>query len=118
MTAVLSEELKGKLLAGHSAEAFRFAPEDVAAAVRFLASEEAGYITGTSAERQRRNVHVIKRCIKRCAPSEYRAPCSKAARPGRSGPASRSFFCDSAHKSTIAWLAYGASGSERHCPVR
>ena len=33
-------------------------PEDVAAAVKFLASEEAGYITGAVLERQRRNVYV------------------------------------------------------------
>ena len=32
--------------------------EDVAAAVRFLASEEAGYITGHVLRRQRRNVYV------------------------------------------------------------
>jgi 3-oxoacyl-[acyl-carrier protein] reductase len=45
MTAVLPEELKEKLLATIPLKRFG-APEDVAAAVRFLCSEEAGYITG------------------------------------------------------------------------
>ena len=45
MTAVLSEEVKNNLLAHIPLKRFGKA-EDVAAAVRFLASEEAGYITG------------------------------------------------------------------------
>ena len=45
MTAVLSEELKDNMLAHIPLKRFG-KPEDVAAAVRFLASEEAGYITG------------------------------------------------------------------------
>jgi 3-oxoacyl-[acyl-carrier protein] reductase len=45
MTAVLSEELKSKMLAQIPLRRLG-KPEDVAAAVRFLASEEAGYITG------------------------------------------------------------------------
>jgi 3-oxoacyl-[acyl-carrier protein] reductase len=45
MTAVLSAELKEKLLATIPLKRFG-APEDIAAAVRFLCSEEAGYITG------------------------------------------------------------------------
>ena len=45
MTAVLSEEVKNTLLAHIPLRRFG-KPEDVAAAVRFLASEEAGYITG------------------------------------------------------------------------
>src|SRR5579871_4189924 len=45
MTAVLSEELKGKMLEHIPLKRFGRA-EDIAAAVRFLASEEAGYITG------------------------------------------------------------------------
>jgi 3-oxoacyl-[acyl-carrier protein] reductase len=45
MTAVLSEDLKGKLLERIPLRRLGKA-EDVAAAVRFLASEEAGYITG------------------------------------------------------------------------
>ena len=45
MTAVLSAEVKEKILAGIPLKRFG-APEDVAAAVRFLCSEEAGYITG------------------------------------------------------------------------
>jgi len=45
MTAVLSAELKGKVLAAIPLGRLG-KPEDVAAAVRFLASEEAGYITG------------------------------------------------------------------------
>jgi 3-oxoacyl-[acyl-carrier protein] reductase len=45
MTAVLSDELRAKLL--EQVPLRRLGrPEDVAAAVRFLASEEAGYITG------------------------------------------------------------------------
>ncbi len=46
MTAVLKEEVRQKMLA--SIPLGRFGkPEDVAAAVRFLASEEAAYITGS-----------------------------------------------------------------------
>jgi 3-oxoacyl-[acyl-carrier protein] reductase len=45
MTAVLSDELKQNLL-GHIPLKRFGKPEDVAAAVKFLASEEAGYITG------------------------------------------------------------------------
>ncbi len=45
MTAALSEELKQNMLAHIPLKRFG-KPEDVAAAVKFLASEEAGYITG------------------------------------------------------------------------
>jgi 3-oxoacyl-[acyl-carrier protein] reductase len=45
MTASLSEELKANMLAHIPLRRFG-KPEDVAAAVKFLASEEAGYITG------------------------------------------------------------------------
>ena len=45
MTAALSEELKQNML-GHIPLKRFGKPEDVAAAVKFLASEEAGYITG------------------------------------------------------------------------
>jgi 3-oxoacyl-[acyl-carrier protein] reductase len=45
MTAGLSEELKQNMLAHIPLKRFG-RPEDVAAAVKFLASEEAGYITG------------------------------------------------------------------------
>ncbi len=45
MTAVLSEELKTAML-GQIPLKRLGKPEDIAAAVRFLASEEAGYITG------------------------------------------------------------------------
>jgi 3-oxoacyl-[acyl-carrier protein] reductase len=45
MTSVLSQELKDNMLAHIPLRRFG-KPEDVAAAVRFLASEEAGYITG------------------------------------------------------------------------
>ena len=45
MTAALSHELKGAMLAQVPLKRLG-RPEDVAAAVRFLASEEAGYITG------------------------------------------------------------------------
>ncbi|MBY0505067.1 MAG: 3-oxoacyl-[acyl-carrier-protein] reductase [Bryobacteraceae bacterium] len=45
MTSVLSEELKGKLLGSIPLKRLG-RPEDIAAAVRFLASEEASYITG------------------------------------------------------------------------
>jgi 3-oxoacyl-[acyl-carrier protein] reductase len=45
MTAVLSEQLKQNMLAHIPLKRFG-RPEDVAAAVKFLASEEAGYITG------------------------------------------------------------------------
>jgi 3-oxoacyl-[acyl-carrier protein] reductase len=45
MTAVLSEDLKNAMLGQIPLKRFGKA-EDVAAAVRFLASEEAGYITG------------------------------------------------------------------------
>jgi 3-oxoacyl-[acyl-carrier protein] reductase len=45
MTASLSQELKDNVMS-HTALKRLGRPEDVAAAVRFLASEEAGYITG------------------------------------------------------------------------
>jgi len=45
MTAGLSDELKGAMLAQVPLKRLG-APENVAAAVRFLASEEASYITG------------------------------------------------------------------------
>jgi 3-oxoacyl-[acyl-carrier protein] reductase len=45
MTAVLTDELKGKLLAQVPLRRLG-RPEEIASAVRFLASEEAGYITG------------------------------------------------------------------------
>ncbi len=45
MTSGLSQELKDKMLANIPLKRIG-RPEDVAAAVRFLASEEAGYITG------------------------------------------------------------------------
>jgi 3-oxoacyl-[acyl-carrier protein] reductase len=45
MTHVLSQEVKDKVLSGIPLKRLG-KPEDVAAAVRFLASEEAGYITG------------------------------------------------------------------------
>jgi 3-oxoacyl-[acyl-carrier protein] reductase len=45
MTAGLTDELKEKLLAQVPLRRLG-RPEDIAAAVRFLASEEAGYITG------------------------------------------------------------------------
>jgi 3-oxoacyl-[acyl-carrier protein] reductase len=45
MTAVLSDQLKENVLAHIPLKRFG-KPEDVASAVRFLASEEAGYITG------------------------------------------------------------------------
>jgi 3-oxoacyl-[acyl-carrier protein] reductase len=45
MTQRLSQELKDKMLANIPLKRIG-RPEDVAAAVRFLASEEAGYITG------------------------------------------------------------------------
>jgi len=45
MTHGLSQELKDKMLANIPLKRMG-RPEDVAAAVRFLASEEAGYITG------------------------------------------------------------------------
>ena len=45
MTGVLSDEMKEKLLANIPLKRMG-EPNDVAAAVRFLASEEAGYITG------------------------------------------------------------------------
>jgi 3-oxoacyl-[acyl-carrier protein] reductase len=45
MTAVLSEELKSNVL-GHIPLRRLGKPEEIAAAVRFLASEEAAYITG------------------------------------------------------------------------
>jgi len=45
MTARLPEEVKQRMLNMIALKRFG-KPEDVAAAVRFLASEEAGYITG------------------------------------------------------------------------
>jgi 3-oxoacyl-[acyl-carrier protein] reductase len=45
MTAVLSQEMKDNIVGHIPLKRFGRA-EDVAAAVRFLASEEAGYITG------------------------------------------------------------------------
>ena len=45
MTAVLSQEIKDNMIGHILLKRFGKA-EDVAAAVRFLASEEAGYITG------------------------------------------------------------------------
>jgi 3-oxoacyl-[acyl-carrier protein] reductase len=45
MTRALPEELKAQMLARIPLERFG-KPEDIAAAVRFLASEDAGYITG------------------------------------------------------------------------
>ena len=46
MTAVLSEELKNNMLLRIPLKRFG-KPEEIAAAVKFLASDEAGYITGT-----------------------------------------------------------------------
>ena len=46
MTATLSEEVKQRMLSAIPLKRFG-KPEDVAAAVRFLVSEEAGYITGS-----------------------------------------------------------------------
>jgi len=46
MTAVLPDEVKARILAGVPLGRIGL-PEDIAAAVKFLASEEAGYITGT-----------------------------------------------------------------------
>jgi 3-oxoacyl-[acyl-carrier protein] reductase len=46
MTAALSDELKQNMLAHIPLKRFG-KPQDVAAAVKFLASEDAGYITGT-----------------------------------------------------------------------
>ena len=46
MTASLSEEVKQRMLAGIPLKRFG-KPEDVAAAVRFLAGDEASYITGS-----------------------------------------------------------------------
>ncbi|MBI5086125.1 MAG: 3-oxoacyl-[acyl-carrier-protein] reductase [Acidobacteria bacterium] len=45
MTAVLSEEVRQKMLAGIPLKRFG-KPEDIAAAVRFLAGDDAAYITG------------------------------------------------------------------------
>ncbi len=45
MTAILSEDLKTNMLAHIPLKRFG-KPEDIAAAVKFLASDEAGYITG------------------------------------------------------------------------
>jgi 3-oxoacyl-[acyl-carrier protein] reductase len=45
MTAVLKDEIKASVLANIPLKRFG-TPQDVAAAVRFLCSEEAGYITG------------------------------------------------------------------------
>ena len=45
MTAILGADVKERILAGIPMKRIGSA-EDVAAAVRFLASEEAGYITG------------------------------------------------------------------------
>ncbi len=45
MTKVLPDEVKRKILAGVPLGRMG-TPEDIAAAVKFLASEEAGYITG------------------------------------------------------------------------
>jgi 3-oxoacyl-[acyl-carrier protein] reductase len=45
MTKDLTEERKQKILAAIPLERIG-TPEDIAAAVKFLASEEAGYITG------------------------------------------------------------------------
>lgn len=45
MTAVLSEEMKNNMLAHIPLRRFG-KPEDIAAAVKFLASDDAGYITG------------------------------------------------------------------------
>ena len=57
MTAVLPEEVKTKILA--SVPLARMGtPDDVAAAVKFLASDDAAYITGHVLAVKRRNVHV------------------------------------------------------------
>jgi 3-oxoacyl-[acyl-carrier protein] reductase len=45
MTAVLKDEIKAAVLANIPLKRFG-TPEDIAAAVRFLCSEDAGYITG------------------------------------------------------------------------
>jgi 3-oxoacyl-[acyl-carrier protein] reductase len=45
MTAVLTDEVKQRMLSGIPLKRFG-KPEDIAAAVRFLASDDAGYITG------------------------------------------------------------------------
>ena len=46
MTAVLPEEVKDEDPGEDSAEAASAQPEDIAAAVKFLASDDAAYITG------------------------------------------------------------------------
>jgi 3-oxoacyl-[acyl-carrier protein] reductase len=46
MTAVLNEEIRQKMLAGIPLKRFG-RPEDIAAAVRYLASDDAGYVTGS-----------------------------------------------------------------------